>query len=36
MSFETLYLALVITAFSAFALTLGGVSIWSAVGTRKR
>lgn len=35
MSFETLYLGLVVAAFSAFALTLGGVSIWSAMGDKR-
>lgn len=29
MSFDTIYLTMVIVAFSAFALTLGGVAIWS-------
>jgi len=30
MSFGTLYLAMVVTAFSSFAVALGGVAIWSA------
>jgi hypothetical protein len=29
MSFETVYLAMVVAAFSSFAVALGGVSIWS-------
>ena len=36
MPFETIYLALVVTAFSAFALTLGGVSVWSSLGGKRR
>lgn len=36
MPFATLYLAMVVVAFSAFALTLGGFSIWSAAGGKKR
>ena len=36
MSFDTLYLAMVVVSFSAFALTLRGVSIWSAAGGEKR
>ena len=36
MSFDTLYLTLVVVAFSAFALILGGVSIWSSAGGKKR
>jgi hypothetical protein len=35
MSFETLYLGLVVAAFSAFALTLSSVSIWSATGGKR-
>lgn len=35
MSFETFYLGLVVTAFSAFALALSGVSIWSAIGAKR-
>lgn len=36
MSFDTLYLAMVVVAFSTFALILGGVSIWSAAGGKTR
>jgi len=35
MPFDTLYLALVVVSFSAFALTLGGVAIWSAGGKKR-
>jgi hypothetical protein len=34
MPFDTMYLALVIIAFSTFALTLGGVAIWSSAGAK--
>jgi hypothetical protein len=36
MSFETIYLTMVVVAFSAFAVTLGAVSIWSAAGAKSR
>ncbi len=36
MSFETIYLALVVVAFSAFALSLGAVSIWCAMAPKDR
>lgn len=32
MSFQDIYLILVVAAFSAFAVTLAGVSIWSKGG----
>ena len=32
MSFQDFYLILVVGAFSAFAVTLAGVSIWSKTG----
>ncbi len=31
MTFETLYLALVVVSFSTFALILGGAGIWCAL-----
>lgn len=34
MSFPDAYLLLVVVAFSTFAVTLGGVSIWSRGGKR--
>ncbi len=31
MTFTTLYLTMVVVAFSTFALTMGGVGIWCAM-----
>lgn len=36
MTFADIYLTMVIVAFSAFALTLGGVGIWSQIGQKAR
>lgn len=36
MSFQTIYLTLVVVSFSAFALSLGAVSIWSAAAPKSR
>ncbi len=32
MTISTLYLAMVVVAFSTFAVTMGGVAIWSSMG----
>ena len=34
MTFAEMYLTLVVVAFSAFALTLGGVAVWSSIGAK--
>lgn len=36
MSFETIYLALVVVSFSAFALSLGAVAIWCNMAPKGR
>lgn len=36
MSFETIYLTLVVVSFSAFALSLGAVSVWCAMAPKGR
>lgn len=36
MSIPEMYLTLVVVAFSGFALTLGGVTIWCSTGAKPR
>jgi hypothetical protein len=36
MSFQTIYLTLVVVSFSTFALSLGAVSIWCAMAPKGR
>ncbi len=36
MTFADIYLTMVVVAFSAFALTLGGVGVWTQTGGKAR